>query len=115
MTRKQRKLRHVAVAAAIALTAVVWALCGGAAEAKSVPIEGMQYNVNASLADNLQSLVGKRVYITLDSGKTLSGRVKAVGNHLVHLEKLDGKDYFDALILLEDISAIDAKFREIKR
>ncbi len=87
------------------------------AEAKSkvVAIEGISYNVNSSLADNLKSLIGKKVYVTLDSGKTFAGSVKEVGNHLMHLEKLDGKDYFDALIRIENISAIDTRFRDFKR
>ncbi|MBI4776953.1 MAG: hypothetical protein HY788_22695 [Deltaproteobacteria bacterium] len=49
-------------------------------EAKSevVAIEGISYNVNASMADNLKSFIGKKVYVTLDSGKTLAGFVKEV-------------------------------------
>lgn len=85
------------------------------AKAKVVAVEGISYNVNASMADNLKSLVGKKVYVTLDSGKTFTGYVKDVGNHLMHLEKLQGKDYFDALIRLENISAIDTRFRDIQR
>jgi len=87
------------------------------AEAKSkiVAIEGISYNVNSSMAKNLKSLIGKRVYVTLDSGTTFSGFVKEVGKQLVHLEKLDGKDYFDALIRIENISAIDTRFRDFKR
>jgi hypothetical protein len=80
-----------------------------------VAVEGVSYNVDASLADNLTALIGKRVYVTLASGKTLTGFVKAVGNHLLHLEKLASKDYFDALIRIERISAIDTRFREVKR
>jgi hypothetical protein len=85
------------------------------AGAKVAAIEGMAYNVGASLQDNLKSLVGKKVYVTLDSGKTFGGVVKEVGNNFVHLEKLDGKDFFDALIRIEDISAVDAKFRDFQR
>jgi hypothetical protein len=85
------------------------------AGAKVAAIEGMAYNVGASLQDNLKSLVGKKVYVTLDSGKTFAGIVKEVGNNFVHLEKLDGKDFFDALIRIEDISAVDAKFRDFQR
>lgn len=86
-------------------------------EAKSqvVALEGISYNVNSSLADNLKTLVGKKVYVTLDSGKTFTGFVKEVGNHLIHLEKLAGKDYFDALLRIENISAIDTRFRDIQR
>ena len=85
------------------------------ANTKVVAIEGISYNVNSSLADNLKSLVGKKVSVTLDSGKTFTGIVKEVGNHLIHLEKLDGKDYFDALLRIENISAIDTRFRDIQR
>lgn len=86
-----------------------------AAKPKVVAIEGISYNVNSSLSDNLKSLVGKKVHVTLDSGETIAGFVKEVGNHLMHLEKLDGKDYFDALLQIEDISAINTRFRNIQR
>jgi hypothetical protein len=55
------------------------------------------------------------VTVSIVSGKTLTGVVKKVGIHLVHLEKLEGKDYFDALIRIENISAIEARFRNYKR
>ena len=85
------------------------------AKPKVVAIEGISYNVNSSLADNLKSLIGKKVYVTLDSGKTVAGFVKEVGNHLMHLEKLEGKDFFDALLRIENISAINTRFRSIQR
>ena len=67
-----------------------------------VPVEGASFNVSASMVDNLQTFVGKKVTVTLDSGKTLVGIVKAVGDHLLHLEKLQGKEYFDALVRTHD-------------
>ena len=85
------------------------------AKSKVVAIEGMSYNVNASLEDNLKSLVGKKVLVTCVSGTTFSGFVKNVGNHLIHLEKLGGKEYFDALIRIENICAVEAQFWEIQR
>ena len=87
------------------------------AEAKTtvVAIKGVNYNVNFSLQGNLKSLIGKKVYVTLGSGKTFAGFIKEVGDHLVHLEKLESRSYFDALIRIEDINAIDAKFRDIQR
>ena len=85
------------------------------AKAKVVAIEGMSYNVNSSLEDNLKSLIGKKISVTLDSGKIVAGFVKEVGNHLVHIEKLDRKEFFDTLIRMENISAIEARFREFKR
>ena len=85
------------------------------AEQKVVNIEGIGFNVNSSMAANLKSLTGKVVYISLDSGKTFTGIVKAVGDHLVHVEKLEGKEYFDALISIESIRGIDTRFRDFQR
>lgn len=85
------------------------------AKSKVVAIEGVSYNVNFSFHDNLKAFIGKKVSVTLCTGKTFGGFIKEVGDHLVHLEKLDGKSYFDALIRIEDISAIDTKFRDIQR
>lgn len=85
------------------------------AQNKAIPIEGVGYNVNASMVDNLKSLIGKVVYISLDSGKTYTGLVKVVGDQLIHVERLQGKEYFDALISIESIRAIDTKFRDYPR
>ena len=78
-------------------------------------VEGAAYNVHSSLSENLKTFMGKKVYVTLDCGKVFAGYVKEIGEHLVHLEKLDGKDYFDALIPINRISAIDTRFRQPKR
>jgi hypothetical protein len=87
----------------------------GAAQSELVAVEGAEFNVDASLSDNLKIYIGNRLHITLDSGAVLAGTVKAVGAHAVHLEKLDGKDYFDALIPIDNISAIEARFRTLRK
>jgi hypothetical protein len=79
-----------------------------------VAIEDSKFDMSLSMADNLKSYMGKNVFIHLKSGETFQGYVKAVGNGLVHLEKLTGKDFYDALIRIEEISAIETKFREMK-
>lgn len=82
---------------------------------KVVDIEGISYNVTVSMADNLKSLIGKVVFVTLDSGTSFTGKIKAVGKNLVHVEKLQGKEYFDALIRIDRICAIDTRFRDYQR
>ena len=81
---------------------------------EAVQLEGIGYNVNASLQDNLKSLMGKQVSCSLDSGHTVAGKVKDVGEHLVHLESLEGKEFFDALVRIETIRAVDTRFRVYK-
>ena len=72
-----------------------------------------RFVVSASLNDNLEIFAGKDVHVHLRSGKTFQGNVKSIGNIFVHIEKLAGRDFFDALIRIEDISAIEAKFRDM--
>ena len=76
--------------------------------------KGVSYNVDENMGRNLKAMEGRRISITLDSGKTFSGIVKKVGRHLIHLEKLDGKEYYDALIRIDKIMAIDARFRKFR-
>lgn len=77
-------------------------------------VEGAGFNVSGSIADNLQAYMGKDVVIYLRSGKYFQGYVKAIGNNLIHVEKIAGKDFYDALIRIDDITAIEARFREMK-
>ena len=110
-----RKVRMVNGGATIMAILLCSFLTGLPAEAKTVDVKDARYNVNFSMVDNLKGFTGKKVSVYLDSGKTLVGYVKDVSSHFVHLEKLEGKEFFDALIRIEDIGAIDARFREFKR
>jgi len=105
---------HVVCMACVAAALLFGAVSAHAA-AEVVAVPGMKYNVKASMADNLKTLVGKFVYITLKSGTVLAGTVKEVGDHMVHLEKLERKDFFDALVRVDEIAAIDTKFRDFQR
>lgn len=92
--------------------AVLPAIASAAPEV--VPVEGVQYNVSAPLNANLKALTGKTVDLTLASGQQLTGVVSNIGEHLMHLEKLQGKEFFDALIRIDSIVAISTRFREYK-
>jgi hypothetical protein len=73
--------------------------------------EYVQFNAAIPLADNLMTLKGKTVTVSLSSGQTMTGIVKDVKDHLLHLEKLSQKDFYDAIIRLELISAVEARVR----
>jgi small nuclear ribonucleoprotein (snRNP)-like protein len=79
------------------------------------PVEGMRYNVNAPINANLKSLTGKSVELTLTSGQKIVGVIKEVGDNLLHIEKIQGKEFYDALIRIDNIVAVEGRFREIKR
>jgi hypothetical protein len=67
------------------------------------------------LAEELMKLRGGWVSITLNSGSTFSGTVQKVRSGLVHLSQIQGKEYYEALIRIEDISALGARFRSKKK
>ena len=50
--------------------------------------------------------VGQKVEIKLKSGEALGGTVKAVGTKSVHLAAITGREFYDAVVLVEDISAV---------
>jgi hypothetical protein len=98
------------VASPAFLTGEAWA------EAKKpTPVEGARFDVSFPLKENLKTFQGKDVHLLLRSGQTIQGYVKTVGDHFVHLERLaGGRDFYDALVRMDDISAMEAKFRDLK-
>ena len=97
------------------LVALIIALFGSLSQAEVVPIEGISYNTQSDMHTNLSGLVGKRIHLIMVGGNEVSGIVKDVGIQNIHLEKLSGKDFFDALVRIKDISLIEVAFRQIKR
>ncbi len=106
---KLSKMAFVLVFSALSLCFII------SAQAATVQIEGANYVINASMKDNLKTFVGKKVNIHLASGQKFSGLLKEVGPHLLHIEKMAGKEYFDALIRIDSVQAFDTQFREFKR
>ena len=59
----------------------------------------------------LDRQVGKRVSVVLTTGPELTGVVTAVGDHVVHLSELSGREFFDAVVSLDRISAVVIRAR----
>ena len=57
-------------------------------------------------ASVLKRQAGQRVELRLKSGEKIAGKVEAVGSKAVHLSALTGQDFFDAVVLLDDVSAV---------
>ncbi len=85
-----------------------------AQQKKVMALEGVKFETGASLADNVKAFSSRNILVHLRSGKTFEGYVKSVGSRILHLEKLAGRDFYDALMRIDDISAIEAKFRDMK-
>jgi len=59
----------------------------------------------------LEGYKGKRVTIRLQGGEELTGRVKFINKELLHLEGLNGREFFDAVV---DVSRIEALIVRVK-
>ena len=59
----------------------------------------------------LQRHMGKSVTLKLDSGDELTGKVRLVGDRIVHLEELAGKELFDAVVDLDEVAAVVVRAR----
>ncbi len=60
----------------------------------------------------LKDRVGKKVSVLLKSGTEITGKVTSVGSHTLTLSELSGKEFFDAVIDLDDISAVEYRARD---
>jgi len=65
-----------------------------------------------AMSSILKDRNGKKVTVVLQSGTELSGKVKDVGSNTLTLSELSGKEFFDAVIDLDDISAVQYRARE---
>ena len=59
-----------------------------------------------SLQTNLLQFKGKTVEIQFKSGGQLAGKLSEVGTQAIVLKELRGKEYYDALIVIDDIAAV---------
>ena len=71
-----------------------------------------ELKVSAKLADVLAENTGKRVALKLVSAEEVEGTVTSVGKELVHVSRLSGKEFYDAVTSLDKITAIRMKMRD---
>lgn len=64
-----------------------------------------------SIPKILEDNKSKRVTVRLQGNDEMTGTVKMVTKDLVHLGELAGRDYFDAVIELNKISAVIVRTR----
>ncbi|MHA1941310.1 MAG: hypothetical protein ACW97P_06260 [Candidatus Hodarchaeales archaeon] len=66
----------------------------------------IKFSDDASLQTSLLQFQGKSVEVRLKSGDQLSGRLSNVGSHVILLKELQGKEFYDALVRIDEIGAV---------
>ncbi len=54
----------------------------------------------------------KPVELVLHNGKSYRGNIGSVGDHAVVVTEIQGREFFDAYILLDDITAVEVRARD---
>ncbi len=93
---------------AIALMVGLMVISGPIASAEEVKYDlKPAATMKALLADS----IGKRVVLRLESSEEMEGTVAMVGDNLVHISKLSRRDFFDAFVSIDRISAVIIRVR----
>jgi len=72
---------------------------------------GFQFGKDYALKTSLLQFKGKTIEIQFKSGGQLAGKLSEVGTQSILLQELRGKEYYDALIVIDDIAAVIFKAR----
>ena len=65
-----------------------------------------------SLKEVITRLVGGKVELALRSGRSYSGKLTMVGDGVVVVSELGGKEFYDAVIATSDVVAVEARVRD---
>jgi hypothetical protein len=97
----------------IAGTLPVLFLLAAVAAAPSWAQEAGALDATRTLRDNLKQLQasGKPAELVLKNGKSYGGKLAAVGDHAVVVTEVTGREFFDALIVIDDIVAVEVRAR----
>ncbi|MEO6027632.1 MAG: hypothetical protein ABIR79_12260 [Candidatus Binatia bacterium] len=64
-----------------------------------------------TMRDALGTLAGKDVEVVLSNGKSYRGKVGSVGNETVLVTQIAGKEFYDVLIELDEVAAVEVRVR----
>jgi hypothetical protein len=54
----------------------------------------------------LEKQVGQTVELRMKSGEKIGGKLEKLNDKLAHLSQLSGAEYFDGVVVIDDIAAI---------
>ena len=98
------------------LSALIFLLAPGVAVAADKAERREKYTIRAN--DNLRTVleqeINQPVRLYLKSGTEIGGVMTKVGNGVVQISELNGQEVYDAIVNIDDISAVLMKVRKLK-
>lgn len=80
----------------------------------SVAFAQAPLNAAATMKDNLSALMAakKPITVVLQNGQSYRATIGSVGDHLVVLNGPSQKEFYDVLIPIEEIAAVEVRVRD---
>ena len=70
---------------------------------------GLALQPGDSIASVLKRQVGQKIELRLTSGEKIAGKLESVGDTAVAVSNLVGMELFEAVVVIDDISAVVAR------
>lgn len=107
---------NLGIARAFAGAALAGALVAGAVPAAAQDAAGqekkMVVEAQDTMASVLKRLEGKTVRVRLAGGSDeVVGKLESVGKELAHLSNLQGREFFDAVVRVDQVAAVSMQVR----
>ncbi len=107
LVRSQLRVAFVLVVAAAALAVGASAQQPPAGEERKMVFEEQD-----SMASVLRRLEGKTVRLrVVGSGEEVVGKLQKVGKELAHLSDLSGREFFDAVVRVDQVASVSVQVR----
>lgn len=101
--------RAILAALATSGALLVVAIPAAAAEEK---VAAVRFEEQDNMASILKRLEGRAVKIRLvGSGDEIAGKVQKVGKDLLHVSEIGGREFFDSVIRIDQVSAVIVQVR----
>lgn len=66
----------------------------------------LAYDPADTIVTILKKQIGQRVELRVEGSEKIAGKVEAVGDKTVHLSAIAGQEFYDAVVSIEEISAV---------
>lgn len=73
---------------------------------------GYAMKSEATIKTVLLENVNKKVIVRLETGESLEGNVSKVGDTLVQITRITGREFFDAVVRIDKINAVVFRVKE---
>ena len=89
----------------------LFALLGGFPVGITADEASYQIQPTDNLRGILQARVGEQLYIQTRNGSEINGKLEAVGEQVIQVSRIAGRDFYDAVVRIDAVETVIVKVR----